>query len=139
MDAGLRTTLSRDGSLVVTAPSEGSFFLSAAGSPPGESWPPQVGGGHPLYTKHQVWSADHQRVLSTLNSKHLWRCSAFSADRRSIAAGGVPTGLEKQVRVIQLLVQRVVYDGAAGTVSVTFRPSGIRALEGEPDEQEAAA
>ena len=43
----------------------------------------------------------------------------------------------EQVRVIQLLVERVVYDGAASTVSVTFRPSGIRALEG--NEQEAAA
>jgi len=38
--------------------------------------------------------------------------------------------------VIQLLVKRVEYDGEAGTVSVTFRPSGIRALEAE---QEAAA
>ena len=36
---------------------------------------------------------------------------------------------KEQVRVIQLLVERVEYDGEAGTVSVTFRPSGIRALE----------
>ena len=42
-----------------------------------------------------------------------------------------------QVRVIQLLVERVEYDGAAGTVSVTFRPTGIRALEG--DQKEVAA
>jgi site-specific DNA recombinase len=43
----------------------------------------------------------------------------------------------EQVRVIQLLVERIVYDGAAGTVSITFRPTGIRAIEGH--EQEAAA
>ena len=36
---------------------------------------------------------------------------------------------KEQVRVIQLLVERVQYDGAAGTVAITFRPSGIRTLE----------
>ena len=46
---------------------------------------------------------------------------------------------KEQARVIQLLVEKVVYDGAAGTVSVTFLPSGIRALEGVLDEREAAA
>ncbi len=40
---------------------------------------------------------------------------------------------KEQARVIQLLVERVVYDGGAGTVAVTFRPSGIRALDGEAD------
>ena len=36
---------------------------------------------------------------------------------------------KEQVRVIHLLVERIVYDGAAGTVAITFRPSGIRTLE----------
>ena len=44
---------------------------------------------------------------------------------------------KEQVRVIQLLVERVEYDGEAGTVSITFRPSGLRALEG--NQQEAMA
>lgn len=35
---------------------------------------------------------------------------------------------KEQVRVLQLLVERVEYDGAEGTVSVTFRPSGVRTL-----------
>ncbi len=34
----------------------------------------------------------------------------------------------EQARVIGLLVEGVEYDGAKGTVSVTFRPSGIKAL-----------
>ena len=39
----------------------------------------------------------------------------------------------------QCEVERVEYDGAAGEVSVTFRPSGIRALDGvEPGQEEAA-
>jgi site-specific DNA recombinase len=34
----------------------------------------------------------------------------------------------EQARVLQLLIERVEYDGDGGTVSVTFRPSGIKAL-----------
>ncbi len=44
---------------------------------------------------------------------------------------------KEQVRVLELLIERVEYDGEAGTVSVTFRPTGIRALEGT--QQEAVA
>jgi hypothetical protein len=40
--------------------------------------------------------------------------------------------------VIRLLVERVDYDGAAGTVSITFRPGGVKALAKEHDHQEAA-
>jgi site-specific DNA recombinase len=36
--------------------------------------------------------------------------------------------LREQARVVQLLIERVEYDGDGGTVSVTFRPSGIKAL-----------
>ena len=45
---------------------------------------------------------------------------------------------KEQARVIQLLVERVEYDGAAGTVSVTFRPGGIRALAQEQGHEVAA-
>jgi len=34
----------------------------------------------------------------------------------------------EQARVLHLLIERVDYDGEGGTVSVTFRPSGIREL-----------
>jgi site-specific DNA recombinase len=37
----------------------------------------------------------------------------------------------EQGRVVQLLVERVDYDGAAGKVSITFHPSGIKTLAGE--------
>jgi site-specific DNA recombinase len=37
----------------------------------------------------------------------------------------------EQVRIVQLLVERVDYDGAAGKVSMSFHPSGIKALAGE--------
>ena len=44
----------------------------------------------------------------------------------------------EQTRVIELLIEQVRYDGEQGTVAITFRPSGIRALESEL-RQEAAA
>ena len=37
----------------------------------------------------------------------------------------------EQVRIVELLVERVDYDGAAQTVSITFHPSGIKALADE--------
>ena len=43
---------------------------------------------------------------------------------------------KEQARVIRLLVERVEYDGRAGTIAITFRPTGIRALA---QEQEMAA
>ncbi len=39
----------------------------------------------------------------------------------------------ERVRVIQLLVERVVYNGTNGKVSVSFRPTGIRALAFEAE------
>jgi site-specific DNA recombinase len=41
----------------------------------------------------------------------------------------------EQARLVALLVERVVYDGARGTVAVTFRPAGIRCLSAEQQQQ----
>ena len=47
----------------------------------------------------------------------------------------------EQVRLVQLVVEQVDYDGAAGKVKLTFHPTGIKALAGElagmPQEQTA--
>jgi site-specific DNA recombinase len=37
----------------------------------------------------------------------------------------------ERTRVVQLLVQRVSYDGGKGTVAVTFHPAGIKTLAEE--------
>jgi site-specific DNA recombinase len=37
----------------------------------------------------------------------------------------------EQARIVHLLVERVDYDGAANTVSITFHPTGIQALADE--------
>lgn len=41
----------------------------------------------------------------------------------------------EQVRVVQLLVERVDYDGSKGKVSISFRPAGIKTLAGELADQ----
>ncbi|GIK15648.1 MAG: hypothetical protein BroJett003_06120 [Planctomycetota bacterium] len=43
----------------------------------------------------------------------------------------------EQARIVQLLVERVDYDGKTGSVAVTFRPTGIKALA-EKAEEDAA-
>lgn len=40
----------------------------------------------------------------------------------------------EQARIIHLLVERVDYDGKHGTVSVTFRPNGIKTLAQQLEE-----
>jgi len=44
----------------------------------------------------------------------------------------------ERARMVRLLVDRVEYDGKAGTVSVTFRPSGIKTLAQEQPTEVAA-
>ena len=49
---------------------------------------------------------------------------------------------KEQARAVRLLVKRVDYDGAAGTVAVTFHPGGLRGLArevGAMQDEEAAA
>jgi len=39
----------------------------------------------------------------------------------------------EQMRVIELLIERITYDGAAGKLSIAYRPTGIRTLANELD------
>jgi site-specific DNA recombinase len=45
----------------------------------------------------------------------------------------------EQARIIELLVERVDYDGKGGNVAITFRPTGIRTLAEQHGDQEQAA
>jgi site-specific DNA recombinase len=45
----------------------------------------------------------------------------------------------EQARVIQLLVDRIDYDGKNGTVSITFHPNGLKTLAVEHAQHEVAA
>ena len=46
---------------------------------------------------------------------------------------------KEQARIVHLLVERVEYDGEKGKVTMTFRPSGLRALGADLVREEAAA
>ncbi len=45
----------------------------------------------------------------------------------------------EQARVLELLIERVQYDGKAGDIAITFRPSGIKTLAAETAEPEESA
>lgn len=45
----------------------------------------------------------------------------------------------EQARVIELLVERVAYDGRAGKIAITFRPAGIKTLASELAERKDEA
>lgn len=45
----------------------------------------------------------------------------------------------EQARVIELLVERIAYDGAAGSISITFWPNGIKTLAAELAERKEEA
>jgi site-specific DNA recombinase len=60
----------------------------------------------------------------------------ITEDEVAVALGGFDPvwnalSPREQARVIHLLVERVDYDGGAGTVSITFHPSGLKALAAE--------
>ena len=38
---------------------------------------------------------------------------------------------KEQARVLELLLERVAFDGAAGTATLAFRPTGIKGLSQE--------
>jgi hypothetical protein len=56
---------------------------------------------------------------------------ASFASFTSLACGSGSLASREQVRLIQLLVEQVDFDGVQGRVSITFHRSGIRALADE--------
>jgi site-specific DNA recombinase len=59
----------------------------------------------------------------------------------AFAAAGPTPPPEEQARVLDLLVERVDYDGSKGTVAITFHPTGLEARAGEraaPAKEETA-
>jgi len=45
----------------------------------------------------------------------------------------------EQARVVELLVEQVVYDGNGGSVAIAFRETGIKTLAGELVERKEKA
>ena len=45
----------------------------------------------------------------------------------------------EQARVVELLIDRITFDGDGGSVSITFRPSGIKIIASELAERKEEA
>ena len=99
-----------------------------------------------LATLQERVVAAEQRL--TESREKLATATARAIDERALATalslfGPVWDALfpKEQARVLRLLVEGVAYDGGAGTLAITFRPSGIRTLADEVgggDEETAA-
>jgi hypothetical protein len=60
---------------------------------------------------------------------------------RALAAFGPvweQLSLREQMRVVQLLIERVEYDGRTGDVAITFHPAGIKTLNAEVEQETVA-
>jgi hypothetical protein len=77
----------------------------------------------------QAVTGDHEKEEGRRNEAAVERCEDES--RAALAGFDVvwPTLTpEEQARVVDLVVERVAYDGGKGTVAITFRPTGLEAL-----------
>ncbi|MBN1489496.1 MAG: recombinase family protein [Phycisphaerae bacterium] len=91
---------------------------------------------------HQRLSAAEQRLpelesrVAELEGRTVTQAEAMAAftDFDGLWEGLIP---REQARVLRLLIARVEYDGRAGTVSVTFRPTDIRSLINRGTEEAA--
>ena len=68
--------------------------------------------------------------LATLDGDLVYdgEVTATLADSDAVWASLAP---REQARVIELLVERVAYDGKGGQLAITFRPSGINSFASE--------
>src|SRR5256885_6125659 len=102
-----------------------------------------------------MWIRDSARAPSTSraprarsSSSAPRRCTSKTRDRKSTRLNSSHLVIsyavfclkkhKEQARVIELLVERVDYDGKNGTVSITFHQAGIRTLAQEQGHEVAA-
>ena len=96
----------------------------------------------PIATKHRVERAERrlteiEQELDALRATEIDPAEVRAA-LADFAAVWDSLSPKEQARILQLLVERVEYDGEASTVSVTIRPTGIRTLA-EATRSEVAA
>jgi site-specific DNA recombinase len=99
----------------------------ASTAPPGD---PRLADAHDRIREAERRVSEVDSDLATLQRNVLDDDEVAAALRDFDAVWDCLTSAE-QVRVIELLVERVVYDGADESIAITFRPSGIRALGGQ--------
>jgi site-specific DNA recombinase len=102
----------------------------------------EVGRGDGGFATARLADLQERRRTAELRAAEIQQ-EAFALSREQVREDEVEQALagfnplwealspREQARLIHLLVERVDYDGAAQTVSVTFHPSGIQALADE--------
>jgi site-specific DNA recombinase len=96
----------------------------AATAPPGG---PRLADANDRIREAERRASEVDSELATLQGNVLDENEVANALRDFDSVWDCLTSAE-QARVIELLVERVVYDGADESIAITFRPSGIRAL-----------
>jgi site-specific DNA recombinase len=99
----------------------------ASTAPPGD---PRLAGVHDRIREAECRVSEVDSELATLQGNVLDENEIATALRDFDDVWDCLTSAE-HARVIELPVERVVYDGEDASISITFRPSGIRALGGQ--------
>ena len=107
----------------------------AATLAPGDS---RLADAHDRIGEAQRRLTEVENELATLNSDEIdeREVAAALADFDAVWECLTP---REQIRIVELLIERVEYDGEGGNVSITFRPTGIKALAGEMAERKEVA
>ena len=85
---------------------------------------------------HEQIRAGEQRLTAIREEAVRLKASVFTHDDvadalREFESVWESLNTREKCRVLQLLIERVDYDGAAGTIAVTFRPNGIKAFQND--------
>jgi site-specific DNA recombinase len=107
----------------------------AAASPPGD---PRLADAHDRIREAERRITEIDDELATLEGDLVDETEVIAALEDFDALWDCLTPRE-QARVIELLVERVAYDGRAGKIAITFRPTGIKTLAVELTERKDEA
>jgi site-specific DNA recombinase len=107
----------------------------AAESQPGD---PRLADAHDRIREAERRTTEVDDELATLDGELVDETEATAALAEFSNLWDCLTPRE-QARVIELLVERVAYDGRAGKVAITFRPTGIKTLASELAERKGEA
>lgn len=107
----------------------------AAGSQPGD---PRLADAHDEIREAERRITEIDDELATLDGELVDEAEATAALVEFDALWDCLTPRE-QARVVELLVERVAYDGRAGKIAITFRPTGIKTLASELAERKDEA
>lgn len=96
-----------------------------------------------LATIHERMQANERRLAELLKERERLQGDQINEEDAANALAAfdpvwASLSLREQSRLLQLLIERIDYDGRDGTISITFHPSGIKALADRTIDGDAA-